>query len=109
LKHAWYRPTRLTTIGRQLLLEDNPLPKGMMVLGAFFLDDYRLPSQPEPSYDQQWYYVGSNTQLRHFMTMFADFIGKDPATLYFYYRNMQIDPMRTCTEVHLSIYEERRN
>ena len=96
-------------MGRKLMLENNPLPKGMMILGASFLDDYPLPSRPRPSYDQQWYYVDCHTPLKHLMAVFADFIRKDLSTLYFYYGETQIHPRRTCTEVSLGICEERLN
>jgi hypothetical protein len=81
------------------MVENNPLPDGMIILGASFLDDYQLPSGTWPSYDQQWYYVNCDTQLKHLMALFADFIRKDPANLYFYYQKRQIDPRQTCIEV----------
>jgi hypothetical protein len=98
-KHTWYLPAPLTTLGRKLMVEENPAPEGMIILGVSFLDDYQLPSRAMPTFDQQWYYVNCHAQLKHLMAVFADFIRKDPANLYFYYRKTQIDPRRTCAEV----------
>jgi hypothetical protein len=98
-RHFSYPPEPLTTMGRKLMVEENPVPKGMIILGVSFLDDYQLSSRTRPSYDQQWYYVNCHAQLKHLMTVFADFIRKDPANLYFYYRKTQINPERTYAEV----------
>jgi hypothetical protein len=97
--HFSYPPAPLTTMGRKLMVEENPVPQGMIILGVSFLDDYQLPSRASATLDQQWYYINCHTQLKHLMAVFADFIQKDPANLYFYYRRIQIDPRRTRAEV----------
>lgn len=106
-KHSWYQPSPLTTIGKKLLVEKDPLPSGMIIIGAAFLDDYELPSRAWPSYDQEWYYISRHTRIDRLMAVFADFIRKDPANLYFYYKKTQIDPRRTSTEVSFEIIYKR--
>jgi hypothetical protein len=98
-RHFSYPPAPLTTMGRKLMVEEKPVPEGMIILGVSFLDDYQLPSRALPTFDQQWYYINCDTQLKHVMAVFADFIRKNPANLYFYYRRTPIDPRRTCAEV----------
>ena len=77
------------------MIDKRPLPKGMTIISAAFLDD----RQARPSYTQLWYYISDNIEIGRLMSAFVCFIQKDLANLYFYYKKKQINLGKTCAEV----------